>query len=672
MRPNLWKAFQGFLTKLVPRPPAPTATWAEEYLRLPRETSDITGSFSMNYTPHLYGIFAALDDPEVEEVVCMKAAQVAWTTALLAYLLKMIDTAACPIIGMFSTEGAAREFNDEKLMPTVRVTPVIREKIDTSLSSRSGSRALYKQFTGGFLKLIGSNAIRSVKASPAKIVFVEEPDDSSENLNSQGNSIVLLWERTKRKRDGMRILGGTPAVKGLSRVEKHLKASDMRVLPIECHECGHAEVLDFNHVTWIESDSGVPDEVFGRALPETAAYACPNCACTWDDYQRKENIRNTVAKARAANDPFCGWVATKPFKGIAGFHRLGELYSCLGGAGVESLCRDYLKAKHSQSMGDENDMIVFINSKRGEAYEYGESTVQANDLGKFKQDYPELVCPAGGLLVTVGVDVQHDRLAIIIRAWGRGEESWLLYWGEISADTSCIDKNDQVWDDLDELIFRAFEHESGGRIYASAVSIDSSDGMTNAAVYSWVRSRSEAAKYKHVKIMAIKGASDKSDKEIFTTPSNKSIDHKNPSKTSKADKFGVKVYIVGTNKGKDWIYGQLGLVLKGKGRFHFYDAVRDDYADQMVSEVKAPHRSVKNRLVWQQKPGEPCEAWDCEDYALHAARAKRVHLMKPAAWDALEQKIKQSDLFSNQLIEPEGEEVKRSSMAELGERMKHG
>jgi phage terminase large subunit GpA-like protein len=50
--------------------------------------------------------------------------------------------------------------------------------------------------------------------------------------------------------------------------------------------------------------------------------------------------------------------------------------------------------------------------------------------------------------------------------------------------------------------------------------------------------------------------------------------------------------------------------------------------------------------VWQQKSGRAIEAWDCEVYALHAARAKRIHLMSVKQWDALEEKLNQADMFS--------------------------
>ena len=109
----------------------------------------------------------------------------------------------------------------------------------------------------------------------------------------------------------------------------------------------------------------------------------------------------------------------------------------------------------------------------------------------------------------------------------------------------CVDKNDAVWDELDKLVFSPFRHANGNALRAKAISIDSGDGNTNDAVYSWVRTRS--AKYPHVRVMAIKGASDRQDPEIFATPRLKSIDHHRPDKQTKADRHGVKVYIVGTD-----------------------------------------------------------------------------------------------------------------------------
>lgn len=575
----------------------------------------------------------------------MKAAQVAWTTGLIAYILKRVDVAPSAMIGMFASEGAARDFSDEKLVPIVRETGRLRGKIDTTTSRKSGNRALHKNFPGGFLKLISSNAIRSVKSTPAKLVFVEEPDDANENVKDQGDSVLLLWERTKRQRNPKRILGGTPKVKGFSRVERYTMRSDKRVLPVVCHDCNESHVLDFENVKWDEADREWHPE-YKKSLPESAIYACPHCGSAWDDYQRKENIRNTVYAAIEAGDVNAGWVATAEFSGVAGFMELSELYACLPGAGLADLVKAYLEAEHRAEQGDENAKVVFVNSKLGRPYEFDDDRDDAETLQKRAEadegsQHEELVCPHEGLLLTCGIDVQHDRVELTIRAWGRDEESWLVLYQAIYASQSCVEKNDPVWDELDKVVFGGIEHERGMQVYVSAVSIDSSDGTTSDAVYNWVRTRQK--KYPNRLIMAIKGASS-GDPEIFATPKVKSIDHRNPKKATKADRHGVKVFMVGTNKAKDWLASHMRLAGSGSGRFHYYEGIRLDYFDHMTAEAKVPGKLGKK--TWQLRAGRRCEAWDCEVYSLHAARAKRVHLFKPDDWKKIEAELTQADLFA--------------------------
>lgn len=623
----------------------PTQAWSQKYLKLPAENSDTPGDYDLYYAPYLYGIFAAFDDPDIPEIVCMKAAQVAWTTALIAYILKRVDCSPSAMIGMFATETAAVAFSDEKLVPIVKATNKLRHKMDVSTSRKSGNRALHKNFAGGFLKLISSNAIGTVKSTPAKFVFVEEPDDANENVKDQGDSVLLLWERTKRQRNAKRILGGTPKVKGFSRVERYTVRSDRRVLPIVCNDCGESHVLNFDNVVWEDAEREWHPE-YGKALPDTAVYACPQCGSVWNDFQRKENIRKTVFDAIDAGDKNAGWVASAEFAGVAGFMELSELYTCLPGAGVAELVKSYLEAEHRSAQGDENARVVFVNSKLGRPYEFDDDRDDAETLQKRAQDdegslHEELLCPHNGLLLTCGIDVQHDRVELTIRAWGRDEESWLVLYQAIYASQSCVEKNDPVWDELDKVVFGGIEHERGMQVYVSAISIDSSDGTTSDAVYNWVRTRQK--KYPHRLIMAIKGASS-GDPEIFATPKVKSIDHKNPKKTTKADRHGVKVFIVGTNKAKDWLASHMKLNGTGSGRFHYYSGIRLDYFDHMTAEAKVPSKMGKK--TWQVRAGRRCEAWDCEVYSLHAARARRVHLFKPDDWKKLEAELTQADLFA--------------------------
>lgn len=652
-RTNLYRLLQASLAHLCPPPLLPLTEWIEENIKLPAENSDTTGDFDFYYVPQMLGICAALADDDITDVYCQKAAQVGWTTILIAYVLSRVDQEPTPMIGMFSAVDAGREFSVEKLKPYVESCAAVAGKMDVSTTRKTGNGLLHRGFPGGFLKLIGSNAVRSMKSTPAPFVFIEEPDDASENAQGQGDSVTLLFERTKRFRKPKRVLGGTPSIKNFSRVERQIDLSDKCVLPVECHGCGEKHVLDFANVTWLQAEAGFePHPIYGVELPDSAAYTCPFCGELWSDNHRKANIRNTVFKAREAGDKFCGWVQTRKTNGkVKGFTSLSELYSCLPGSSVVELVEKHLEAEHYAARGDETKKIAFVNNQLGLAYEYQDGRPDADYFREIAKDDPEsqrdeFICPADGLLVTVGIDVQHNRVAITIRAWGRDDRSWGMYWGEISATNTCVDKNDGVWDALDKLVFRAFERECGGQIFASAISIDSSDGGTSDAVYEWVRTRQK--QHPNRIIMAVKGSSSQQDPEIFTQPKVHSIDHKRHDKKTKAQRRGVKVFIVGTNKAKDWIAAHMMLDTYSGG-YHYYklDQMRWDYFDQMTGEAKIPHKTIRNRRIWAQKNGQAVEAWDCEVYALHAARARRVHLLKDNEWDAMERQMCQSDLFKS-------------------------
>ncbi|RIA22655.1 phage terminase large subunit GpA-like protein [Ectopseudomonas oleovorans] len=600
------------------------------------------GLYEFYYTPYFLGVAAALDDPEVKEIVLMKAAQIGWTYFMIAVLFKRITGRPMPIMVLFAKEGDGKAFHDEKLVPAIRANESVGRLVDVETAKKSGNRWNHKGFPGGFLKLVASNSPGNVKStSSVGLAVVEEPDDTSDDVKGQGDAIGLLEERVKRYPGSKTVVGGTPSLEGLSKTEQRLKQTDQRVLPIYCHACSEAHVLDFEHVTYLNGDpdkGDSPHEVYGYAKPETARYVCPHCSVLWDDNQRKENIRRTVYEAVERGDPMRGWVATAPFYGKAGFKELGELYACLPGTSLADLVREKLAADKLSDAGDAKQLIKFVNQKLGRPYAYRTDLPEADKLRERCEDYRELVVPGGGLILFLTVDVQHDRIALILRAWGRGEETWLVLWTEIAAQSGTSDKTDPVWTELDRILFGTYAHAKGYRLRVSAASIDSSDGQTNDAVYHYVRTR----KKRFAKLLAIKGSTNV-DAEILTAP--RKIDLNTTS--TKASRYGLQVYMVGGTKAKDLLFERLKLTGSGPGRMHAYKGVRADYFDQLLAEVKAPSRKHGGKKVYQKKAGAANEALDCEQYQIHLARYMRLHLKKPQDWDDIEAGLMQADLLSD-------------------------
>lgn len=612
--------------KFAPPPKLTTTEWADQHRFLSQKATALPGRYSSTITPYIAGIHEALDDPRCWKVVGMKSAQIAWTDGVVNnYIGRRIDIDPCPILIMFPKEGAAKEYNTEKFEPMVESTPRLADKVDITKSRKADNRQLFKNFPGGFLKMVGANSPSSVKSTPAPVAIVEEPDDCTQNLRGQGDAIKLFEERTKTYSRRKVVLGGTPSIKGLSNIEAEYSNSDRRKYYVPCHDCGQAHVLDWDHVVW-DDDPGQSHELYGSALPVTARYVCPHCGSIWNDIQKNRNVRKGE------------WRAEKPFNGVAGFY-INELYSPFPGSKLSRLVERYLEACYHRDQGDESEIIVFINSALGKAYEYESDAPEHDELEAKAIDYAELTVPQGGLIITAGVDVQGDRLAVVIRAWGRDEESWLLYWGQLYGNP--IDKLDPVWDALDKVLFQGFRHSSGATLGLIAASIDASDGNTNDAVYHYVRAR------QHKGVMAIKGASEQTaEKEIYSPPKANIDNDAAGKKRSKADRYGIKPYIVGTQKAKDLISNRIKLEGVGGGRMHWYKNVPDSYYEQITSEVKAPSPRNPKKKVWQKKSGVRNEAWDCEVYALHASRRCKVHLLKPQQWDEVEKRVLQSDLFS--------------------------
>ncbi|MCV6612008.1 MAG: phage terminase large subunit family protein [Amphritea sp.] len=599
--------------------------WARKFRVLSPKQTARPGKYKDKPTPWVKYWLEALDDPKIRKVVCLKSAQSAWTDGGLGnYILRRVHLDPCPMVLLFPKEKTIRKYRDQKFDPSIEASPALREIVDITTSRSSGNRLDYVNFPGGFLSFVASNAPDNIKSQSAPVVAVEEPDDCSDDVRGQGDSVSLLEQRAKSYGNRKVILGGTPTIEGHSRIKKEYSRSNQTVFMVPCHECGESHVLSWEYVD-CKKEKGRNHEIYGDHLPETAYYTCPHCGSTWSDKDKNQNVQKLYP------------VITNPdVKDVAGFY-INELYSPFDGSRLGVLMARYLEANHLLEQGDETEMISFINNTCGEAYAYKDGNPDAETIRKKAEPYPELQIPAGGLMLTMGVDVQPDRLAVIIRAWGRGEESWLVYWGEIKAKTSVTDINDPCWYELDRILFGWYQHETLQPLKIKASGIDSGDGNTNDAVYNYVRSR----RNRGVNLMAIKG-SNNLEAPIVTTP--KKIDL---SSTSKASRYGLQVWMVGVELGKTLMAGRLKLEGSGPGRMHFYSEVRADYPDQMTGESLIPSRTYRNKKKWSPKAGAHIEAWDAENYAMHASRVERIHLKKPADWDAMEAKLMQADLLGS-------------------------
>lgn len=632
--------------QLRPRPPLTPLAWAEKYRYLSSEENpDYVGRFSSENIPALRGVLAAAGDPDVRRIVGQKSAQIAWTAGVVCTVLGFYSHWRPAVqVAMFPREKSAKDFDAEKFAPMVRATPALANRI--KLKSRAaGNSATRKHYPGGLIKFVASNSPADVKSTSAKIRIVEEPDDVNKDVKGQGNSIALLRERGKTIRNTLEIIGGTPTAKGASEIEKEMRTTDQRRFLVACHHCGERHDLSWDHVTIPGlqlSDEELRDpaidikwpkrEVYGRARWEDAFYACPHCGGIWADDERIANIRRAASIA-----PNYGWEPTAA-SADRGFY-FNELQSVFDGSRLPILAEKYLTALHEMEQGEPEKMVAFWNASRGIPWEYKGELPEEDELRARAEAYGEWTTPAGGIVPLLTVDVQHDRLACTVWVEGRGEEKWLAYWGELYGQTVVAHAG--AWIELEQMLSRRVKHACGASLPIAACGIDCSDGQTSDAAYAFVRKHNRPGMRP---VLALKGAPDDEGRiEIWTPP--KPIDPNN--RSTKASRYGVQIHIVGTAKAKDLILGwaqeggRVRLTGNGPGRMHWYQDVRADFYEQLLSEIKVPKRNNPKRRAWKARTDRQQEGLDCTVYALYLSRHLRLHLRRPAQWDLSELQLRQ-------------------------------
>jgi len=619
--------------EFAPPPRLTIDEWAERYRELSAEESPMPGPYSLEHTPVLREILRACSDPTVRKVVVQKSAQLGYTVGVVCNVMGYHAHQRPSVqIAVFPREKSAKDFAAEKFDPMVRATKPLAERINLK-SRAAGNSQTRKHYPGGLIKLVGSNSPSDVKSTSARVVIVEEPDDASANVRGQGDALKLAEERAKAYPDHLILIGGTPTAKNASSIEAEILASDQRKYLIPCQHCGEQHVPTWDCVIIPEVTAAVHPrrEIYGMSRWEDAFYTCQACGAAWSEEERHAAIRRGHFEA------------TAPATAAIGF-LVNELLSTFEGSRIPVLARKYLEAKHRQDEGDNSEMIAFWNSTLGLPWEYRGELPEEDELRERAESYAEWTVPAGGLVPVVTVDVQHDRLAVTCWVIGRREEMWLTYWGELPGQT--IIPFAGAWVDLDQLLENMVRHSSGAALPIAAVALDSSDGQTSSAVYDYARKHNRPGRA----VYAIKGASDSEGKiEIWRPPQAQSVDAHRSSR--KSAKYGVHVHIVGTAKAKDSILGwaqEGGRVrLDGDGpyRMHWYETVRPDFYEQLLSEIKIPMRQNPKRRQWKKRTDRRNEALDCTVYALWLVRALRLNIERPTWWDNLERKIKQRALF---------------------------
>jgi phage terminase large subunit GpA-like protein len=592
---------------LLPDPALTVSEWADRHRVLSPRASAEPGRYRTDRTPYMRAIMDALSPTHpARRVVVMKSAQVGFTESGNCWIGYIIHHAPGPMLAVQPTVELAKRFSRQRIDPLINESPVLRERVKPARSRDAGNTVLSKEFPAGLLVLTGANSAVGLRSMPARYLFLDEVDGYPPSADEEGDPVALAEARTRTFSWRSKILlGSTPTIHGLSRIEREYEASDQRRYFVPCPHCRETQWLTFERLRW------------DKGRPEATHYICASCEGRIEEHHKTAMLEAGEWRPTAEpQDP-----------GTIGFH-ISALYSPVGWLSWENIARLWESATSDEAKRS------FKNSVLGETWvETGEAP-DWQRLYERREAWPIGAVPRGGLFLTAGADVQKDRIEVDVWAWGRGLESRLVDHIEIESGPEQA----ETWDTLSALLGRTWLHENGTRIAIAKLAIDT--GYEAPAVYAWARRAGFA------QVAPVKGVEGFNRAAPIVGPTFVDV-----TEGGKKLRRGARLWTVAVATFKSETYRFLRLALPTDeeiaasmrfpaGYVHLPRGAEAEWVKQLVAEQLVTVKTKRGftRLEWQ-KLRERNEALDCRVYARAAAWIAGADRWTEAMWRDLETQV---------------------------------
>lgn len=544
------------LRALLPPPRLRLSEWIESEVHLPEGVSAQPGQVRL--WPFQREIADAIGDPFIERVTLVKPVRVGFTTLLTSAVASFVANDPAPILCLLPAEADCRDYMVSDVEPIFSASPAVAAVLSDERDESGRNTLLSRRFPGGSLKVVAAKAPRNLRRHNVRLLFIDEADGME--ATAEGSSIVLAERRTLSFPDRKIVLGSTPVHEDTSHVLRAYAQSDQRIFEVPCPACGTFAEITWGTIVWDDD------------APETARWRCPHCA---------EEIEERHKPAMVADGR---WRALRPeVQGHAGF-RLNALVSLHANAAWSKLATEFLGAKD-----DPTTLQTFVNTNLGQGWRNDGEELDETGMQARAEPFSLDQVPAEVLALTVGCDVQHDRLELTYIGWTETGCMLILghrvIWGAWDAA--------ETWAELDTMLSERFPHELGGRIAIDATAIDAGDGTSMNRVTEFCRARTRR------KIVAIKGAPG------FARP----VIERAGSRT----RTGARLWIVGVDTVKQQIFARFPRPSSAR----FSASLPAVWYEQATSE-RALVRYVRGQPIRQfiRIPGRRAEALDCTVYAV--------------------------------------------------------
>ncbi|WP_285429278.1 phage terminase large subunit family protein [Pseudomonas sp. lyk4-R2A-8] len=609
---------EAYFRGLRPDPSLWVDQWADEYMRIPRDTGAAEpGKYRTVRTPYAREPMRCLSPAHpCKRVVTMVASQLMKTQIALNWIGALIHMVPSNILTLLPSLGLAKRVSS-RIGKTIKATPVLRERVAASRSRDSRNTMDTKEFEGGSLYVTTAGSAANLAELSARYVYGDEIDRWEVDVGEEGDPIELAETRGSTfGRNAKFYFSSSPTIKGASRIDDLFEGSDQRYYYVPCPTCGHMQTLEWERLHYSQDFSVVHYECAG-----------PECDVLIEEHHKGDMLARGEWRAHAKGDGE-----------TVGFH-LNALYSPLGWTGWKSLAKQFEKAKKAQAKGDLEPMQVFYNTRLAKVWDSAQEQTKASVLIERarREGFSLGAMPAAVMMITGAVDVQADRLEFMAMGWGVGMERWVIDHRVIAGDPS----DERTWAVLDELLKERYRHPCGVGLGILAVAVDSGGHHTD-EVYQFCRVR------RWRNIFAIKGASKPGKPVIAQRPSMVDVTWK-----GQTERGGAELWFVGTDTAKDWIYNRYPFE-SGPGALHFANDLPDEFFAQCVAERKvAKYVRGHKRIEWIKGKAERNEALDLMVYCLAMAHYLGINRYQEHDWDRVRNSLAQAGLFDEKAVAAE-------------------
>jgi len=538
----------------------------------------------------------------------MVASQLMKTQIALNWIGGLIHMAPSNILTLLPSLGLAKRVSS-RIGKTIKATPVLRERIATGRDAVNTMDT--KEFEGGSLYVTTAGSAANLSELSARYIYGDEIDRWEVDIGEEGDPIELAETRASTfGRNAKFYFSSSPTIKGASRIADLFEGSDQRHYYVPCPDCGHMQILEWERLHYSDDFSTVHYECAGA-----------ECDVLIEEHHKGEMLARGEWRAHAEGDGE-----------TVGFH-LNALYSPPGWMDWRTLAMQFEKAKIAQNKGDLEPMQVFYNTRLAKVWDSAQEQTKAEVLiaRARLETYTLGTMPVGVLMLTGAVDVQANRLELMVMGFGVGMERWVvdhqIIWGDPA--------DERTWAVLDEKLKARYRHPCGVGLAILATGVDSGGHHTD-EVYQFCRVR------RWRNIFAIKGASKPGRPVIAQRPSMVDVTWK-----GQTERNGAELWFVGTDTAKDWIYNRYPFP-DGPGSLHFANDLPDEFFAQCVAERKvARYVRGHKRIEWIKGKAERNEALDLMVYCLAMAHYMGINRYQENDWERVRHSLAQSGLFDD-------------------------